>query len=53
MREIQVREDFDRILEVCTSNKCSKGYRMVHMCPLQDGILMNTKKVRRLMKNLT
>ena len=49
-KEIKDREDFDKILKVYTSNKYSKGYRMVHMCLLQEGILMNTKKVRRLMK---
>lgn len=50
LREMKDRKDFDEILKVYTSNKYSKGYRMVHMCLLQEGILMNTKKVRRLMK---
>lgn len=49
LRETKDREDFDEILKVYTANKYSKGYRMIHMCLLQEGILMNTKKVRRLM----
>lgn len=49
LREIKDREDFEEILRVYTKNKYSKGYRMVHMCLLHEGILMNTKKVRRLM----
>lgn len=44
LREMKDRKDFDEILKVYTSNKYSKGYRMVHMCLLQEGILMNTKK---------
>ena len=50
LREIKDKADFDEILKVHTSNKYSKGYRMIHMCLLHNGILMNTKKVRRLMK---
>ncbi len=49
LREIKDREDFEEILRVHTRNKYSKGYRMIHMCLLHEGILMNTKKVRRLM----
>lgn len=48
-RELQDQEDFNLILEVYNNRKYSKGYRMIHMCLLQKGILMNPKKVLRLM----
>jgi len=49
-RDINDREDFERILEIYNHRRYSKGYRMIHMCLLQKGILMNTKKVLRLMQ---
>lgn len=48
--EIQDQADFEKILEVFKYRRYSKGYRMIYMFLLQKGILMNTKKIRRLMK---
>lgn len=50
MREERDREDFEKILEVYMYKGYDKGYRVVHMMLLQRGILMNPKKVLRLMK---
>jgi len=49
-REIQDQEDFEKILDVFKYRQYSKGYRMIYMFLLQQGVLMNTKKIRRLMK---
>lgn len=48
-REVQDRENFGTILDVYNYRGFSKGYRAIHMFLLQKGVLMNTKKVRRLM----
>lgn len=48
-REQQDQRDFELILEVFNHKGYSKGYRSIHMALLQKGILMNTKKIRRLM----
>lgn len=49
-REKQDREDFALILEAFNRKGYSKGYRGIHMALLQTNILMNCKKIHRLMK---
>tara|TARA_R110002060_G_C2123111_1_gene98808 strand:+ start:711 stop:1553 length:843 start_codon:yes stop_codon:yes gene_type:complete len=49
-REESDQEDFEKILEVYRFKGYDKGYRVVHMMLLQRGILMNPKKILRLMK---
>lgn len=49
-KERQDQADFEKILEAFKYRRYSKGYRMIHMFLLQKGVLMNTKKIRRLMK---
>lgn len=43
------QEDFELILKAFNHKGYLKGYRSIHMVLLQWGILMNTKKIRRLM----
>lgn len=48
--EIQDRKDFDIILEAYSFRGYDKGVRGVHMRLLHMGIVMNQKKIRRLMR---
>lgn len=48
-QEVKDQEDFEHILEVYNYRRYSKGYRTIYMFLLQKDILMNTKKIRRLM----
>lgn len=54
-RDEQDRKDFDHILEAYRFRGYRKGARSIHMRLLHMGIIMNVKKIRRLMKkyNLT
>ena len=49
-REEADRKDFDSILEVYKFRGYAKGARGIHMRLLHVGIVMNIKKIRRLMK---
>lgn len=49
-REEQDRKDFDIILDVYKYKGYDKGYRVIHMMLLNRGILMNPKKILRLMQ---
>lgn len=49
-REEQDRKDFELILEAYKYRGINKGRRGIHMRLLQNGILMNEKKISRLMK---
>jgi len=49
-REGQDREDFDHVLEAYRFRGYDKGRRGIHMRLLHMGILMNPKKISRLMK---
>jgi transposase InsO family protein len=51
-REQQDREDFERILEAYKYRGRAKGARGIHMrlLHLEDPVIMNVKKIRRLMK---
>ena len=49
-REEQDRKDFELILEAYKYRGINKGRRGIHMRLLQNGILMNEKKIARLMK---
>ena len=49
-REEQDREDFARILEAYQFRGYAKGARSIHMRLLHQDILMNLKKIRRLMR---
>ncbi|MFQ8582695.1 MAG: IS3 family transposase [Holdemania massiliensis] len=50
-KEAQDEKDFELILEAFKDRKCDKGRRSIHMWLLhKKGILMNEKKVSRLMK---
>jgi transposase InsO family protein len=49
-REARDREDFDRVLEAYRFRGYDKGRRGIHMRLLHMGILMNQKKISRLMK---
>lgn len=49
-REAQDQTDFELILEVYKYKGYDKGYRTIHMMLLARGILMNTKKILRLMQ---
>ena len=48
-REIQDQKDFDLILSAFQYRGYDKGVRGIHMRLLHNGILMNQKKIRRLM----
>ena len=48
-RDEQDRTDFDRILEAYLFRGYKKGARSIHMRLLHMGIIMNVKKIRRLM----
>lgn len=48
-REIQDQKDFDLILSAFQYRGYDKGIRGIHMRLLHNGILMNQKKIRRLM----
>ncbi len=50
MREEQDRADFERILTAYRYRGYDKGVRGIHMRLLHTGILMNVKKIRRLMR---
>lgn len=50
LKEEQDRKDFELILEVYKHRGYSKGAKSIHMVLLHKGILMNVKKIRRLMK---
>lgn len=49
-REENDRTDFNLILEVYKYKGYDKGYRVIHMMLLNQGVLMNPKKVLRLMQ---
>lgn len=49
-RERQDQEDFDLILGVYQSHQYSRGAQGIHMGLLHQGVTMNVKKIRRLMK---
>ena len=49
-REKQDQEDFDLILEAYMYRGYNKGARSIYMRLLHKGIVMNLKKIRRLMK---
>lgn len=49
-RENQDQSDFERILEAYCFRGYAKGARSIHMRLLHQGIRMNIKKIRRLMK---
>lgn len=49
-RENQDQSDFERILEAYRFRGYAKGARSIHMRLLHQGIRMNIKKIRRLMK---
>lgn len=48
-RELQDQKDFDLILAAFQYRGYDKGVRGIHMRLLHNGILMNQKKIRRLM----
>lgn len=48
-RELKDQQDFDLILKAFQYRGYDKGVRGIHMRLLHDGILMNQKKIRRLM----
>lgn len=48
-KQIQDQKDFELIVKAFNYKGYMKGYRSIHMVLLQWGILMNTKKIRRLM----
>lgn len=48
-REEQDRRDFDLVLEAYRFRGYAKGARSIHMRLLHEGIIMNVKKIRRLM----
>jgi len=50
IREEQDRADFERILAAYRHRGYDKGVRGIHMRLLHVGILMNVKKIRRLMR---
>lgn len=50
LREARDKEDFDRILEAYKFRGYDKGSRGIHMRLLHMGILMNRKKICRLMQ---
>lgn len=50
LKEEQDRKDFESILEAYKHRGYSKGAKSIHMVLLHKGILMNIKKIRRLMK---
>lgn len=49
-RECQDRQDFELILKAWSSRKYPRGAKGIHMALLHEGIHMNLKKIRRLMK---
>lgn len=49
-REMKDKEDFELILEAYRFRGYAKGARSIHMRLLHVGIIMNVKKIRRLMK---
>lgn len=49
-KEEQDRKDFELILEAYKHRGYNKGARSIHMFLLHKGIVMNLKKIRRLMK---
>lgn len=49
-REKQDQEDFDLILKAYNHRGYHKGARTIYMYLLHEGIVMNIKKIRRLMK---
>ncbi len=49
-REAQDRADFDLIVEAYQFRGYAKGARGIHMRLLHQGVIMNLKKIRRLMK---
>ena len=49
VRELRDQQDFDLILKAFQYRGYDKGVRGIHMRLLHDGILMNQKKIRRLM----
>ena len=49
-KEIQDKADFELILQAYKHRGFSKGRRGIRMCLLHKGILMNEKKIHRLMK---
>ena len=50
IREDNDKTDFDKILEAYRFRGYAKGARGIHMRLLHQGIIMNVKKIRRLMK---
>ena len=50
MREEADRKDFEKVLEAYKFRGYDKGVEGIHMRLLHQGIIMNPKKVRRLMK---
>lgn len=50
LKEKQDRKDFEFILEAYKHRGYSKGAKSIHMVLLHKGIIMNIKKIRRLMK---
>ncbi len=50
LRETKDQEDFEEILEAYRFRGYAKGVRGIHMRLLHMGILMNVKKIRRLMR---
>lgn len=50
IRDLQDKEDFDLILKAYQHRGYDKGARSIHMRLLRDGVRMNIKKIRRLMK---
>lgn len=50
LREAKDQEDFEEILEAYCFRGYAKGVRGIHMRLLHMGILMNVKKIRRLMR---
>lgn len=49
-REKQDREDFDLILKAYHRRGYDKGSRSIHACLLHDDVVMNRKKIQRLMQ---
>ena len=49
-RDANDKADFDKILEAYRFRGYKKGARSIHMRLLHQGIIMNLKKIRRLMK---
>lgn len=50
IREDNDRKEFNKILEVYKYKGYDKGYRVIHMMLLNRGVLMNPKKILRLMQ---